>query len=234
MHQLERALRAEQSLRRELETSELRVAELEAIETELGTEIAERDARLSELEAKLAAPPPAGDADVETVLRKRLAQREIQLSELRFTETELRDALHQGDARLQDVEAKLAERETRVAQLDAALTQLERQLAARDTSLREAETALAQSRTEAVTLEAARKPSAATAHDDLKRLRGIGPSFEKALHRAGVHTFEQVAAWSPEDIERIADQIGTNPRRILRNNWVAGAQEELQRKRDPR
>jgi len=218
-------------LRKELEASELRVAELEAIETELSAEIAERDTRLTELQAQQATAQPTGDPNVETAVRERLAQRELQLSELRFTETELRDALHQSEARLQDVETKLAERETRVAQLGAALTEMERQLATRDASLREVQTALARTRPETAQREDTNQLGAAAAGDDLKMLRGIGPSFEKALHQAGVHTFEQIAAWSPEDVERVAQQIGTNPRRILRNDWVGGAREELRRRR---
>jgi len=233
-HQLERALGAEQNLRQELEANELRIAELEAIEAELGAEIAERDTRLSELEKG----QPAADDEKATELRERLAQRELQLSELRFTETELQEALQQREAHLREAEARLAERETRVAQLDAALSELERQLAERDNSLREAETALARSRSEALglkpKLDPMDQPDGAPGSDDLKVLRGIGPSFEKALHQAGIHTLEQIAAWAPEDITRVAEQIGTNPRRILRNDWVGGAQNEVRRRKKSR
>lgn len=65
-------------------------------------------------------------------------------------------------------------------------------------------------------------PSAATA-DDLKRIKGIGQKFEMLLRDAGVTTFEQIASWSDEDVERIAAQMGTSSARIQRDGWIASA-----------
>jgi predicted flap endonuclease-1-like 5' DNA nuclease len=61
--------------------------------------------------------------------------------------------------------------------------------------------------------------------DDLKRIPGIGPAFERALHAAGVTTFQQIAAWTVDDVERIAPKIRTAPRRILRETWIERAKE---------
>ena len=61
--------------------------------------------------------------------------------------------------------------------------------------------------------------------DDLKRVSGIGPAFERALHAIGVTTFRQIAEWTPVEIERIAREIRTTPRRILRDRWVEHARE---------
>jgi predicted flap endonuclease-1-like 5' DNA nuclease len=61
--------------------------------------------------------------------------------------------------------------------------------------------------------------------DDLKRIRGIGPGFERKLHAAGVKTFAQVAAWTPGDIERMALELSIVPQRILRDGWVERARE---------
>jgi predicted flap endonuclease-1-like 5' DNA nuclease len=59
--------------------------------------------------------------------------------------------------------------------------------------------------------------------DDLKRIPGIGPSFERALHDAGVTTFQQIADWAPQDVERIARQLRTAPARIVRGRWIERA-----------
>jgi predicted flap endonuclease-1-like 5' DNA nuclease len=61
--------------------------------------------------------------------------------------------------------------------------------------------------------------------DDLKRVSGIGPGFERALHAIGITTFQQIADWTPVELERIAREIRTTPRRILRDRWVDHARE---------
>ena len=56
--------------------------------------------------------------------------------------------------------------------------------------------------------------------DDLKRIRGIGHVIERSLNEIGVYTFEQIAQWTPEDVERL-DGFQA---RIRRDGWVAQAQ----------
>jgi len=72
-------------------------------------------------------------------------------------------------------------------------------------------------------LAAARSQSQQRTDDDLKQLRGIGPGFERALHAAGVTRFEQIAAWTPEDIAEIAAKLRTTQQRILRDDWIGAA-----------
>jgi len=50
-------------------------------------------------------------------------------------------------------------------------------------------------------------PAAAAGADDLKKLSGVGPALEKKLLAAGVTTFAQIAAWSPEDVAAIDEQL---------------------------
>lgn len=64
--------------------------------------------------------------------------------------------------------------------------------------------------------------------DDLKRISGIGPAFERALHAIGVTSFRQIAEWTPVELERIARDIRTTSRRILRDRWVEHARELAQ------
>ncbi len=65
------------------------------------------------------------------------------------------------------------------------------------------------------------------AEDDLTRLRGIGPAIARSLREAGVVSFEQIAAWSDEDIKNIAPRLRRRPNRIRKDGWVSSARELL-------
>jgi len=58
--------------------------------------------------------------------------------------------------------------------------------------------------------------------DDLKKLSGVGPALEKKLHALGVTSFDQIAAWTAEDIARIDEELNFKGR-IEREDWVAQA-----------
>ncbi len=79
-----------------------------------------------------------------------------------------------------------------------------------------------QARADALAAELAALRAQRTA-DDLKRIAGIGPGFERALHGLGVTTFRQIADWTPADVQRVAAAIRTTPRRILRDDWIGRA-----------
>ncbi len=59
-------------------------------------------------------------------------------------------------------------------------------------------------------------------HDDLKRIKGVGPKNEEALNELGIFTFAQVAAWTPENIDWIEDSLSF-PGRIEREDWILQA-----------
>ncbi len=63
---------------------------------------------------------------------------------------------------------------------------------------------------------------AETAGDDLKQLSGIGPALEKKLHEAGVTTFAQIAAWTPEDVAAMDEKLAFKGR-IEREGWIEQA-----------
>src|SRR3954471_21535689 len=44
--------------------------------------------------------------------------------------------------------------------------------------------------------------------DNLCTLKGVGPKFEDQLHALGFHRFEQLAALTPVEIERLDQQLG--------------------------
>lgn len=58
--------------------------------------------------------------------------------------------------------------------------------------------------------------------DDLKKISGVGPVLEKKLHDFGVTQFEQVAAFSKEDIDRLDEALSFKGR-IERDDWVGQA-----------
>lgn len=74
-----------------------------------------------------------------------------------------------------------------------------------------------------VPLRRAKAPAASVAAnqsvDDLKAIGGVGPKLEQMLHKLGVRTYAQIAAWSPSDVERIEGQFGF-PGRISRDGWI--------------
>ncbi|MET4127939.1 50S ribosomal protein L21 [Roseovarius sp. MBR-6] len=80
--------------------------------------------------------------------------------------------------------------------------------------------------------KAAKAPKAETAKaaaggDDLKRLSGVGPALEKKLHEAGVTSFAQIAAWTPEDVAAFDEKLNFKGR-IEREGWIEQAKELAQ------
>ena len=62
----------------------------------------------------------------------------------------------------------------------------------------------------------------AGAGDDLKRLKGVGPKNEDQLNALGIHTFAQIAAWTPANVDWVEDHLSF-PGRIEREDWIAQA-----------
>ena len=60
------------------------------------------------------------------------------------------------------------------------------------------------------------------AHDDLKRIRGVGPKNEDALNELGIYTFKQIAEWTPENVDWVEDFMSF-PGRIEREDWIGQA-----------
>jgi len=60
------------------------------------------------------------------------------------------------------------------------------------------------------------------AHDDLKRIKGIGPKNEDALNELGIYTFKQIAEWTPENVDWVEDFMSF-PGRIEREDWIGQA-----------
>jgi predicted flap endonuclease-1-like 5' DNA nuclease len=111
-------------------------------------------------------------------------------------------------ARVAELEAQLQG----LPELELKLVELESALRERDERIREL--------TEQVTRADSKPPSERVG---LRRIRGIGPAYERALLAIGITTVTQVAQFTPEEIERIAPLIKARADRILRDDWVGQA-----------
>jgi predicted flap endonuclease-1-like 5' DNA nuclease len=61
------------------------------------------------------------------------------------------------------------------------------------------------------------------AADDLKRIKGIGPKLEQLCHSLGFYHFDQVAAWTADEISWVDDNLEGFKGRVTRDDWVAQA-----------
>ncbi|MCB1923988.1 MAG: hypothetical protein KDJ27_09630 [Gammaproteobacteria bacterium] len=60
------------------------------------------------------------------------------------------------------------------------------------------------------------------ADDDLQRIKGIGPKIAGILKELGVVRFEQIAAWTPENVAWVNDHLKFKGR-IEREDWIPQA-----------
>jgi len=58
--------------------------------------------------------------------------------------------------------------------------------------------------------------------DDLKRISGIGPKIEGVLNALGIYRFDQIAAWSRENVEWVDKKLKFKGR-IDREGWIEQA-----------
>jgi predicted flap endonuclease-1-like 5' DNA nuclease len=61
--------------------------------------------------------------------------------------------------------------------------------------------------------------------DDLKLIKGVGPAIERTLNEMGVVRFEQIAAMTELEIDRIADRLKGFRSRVYREDWIGQARE---------
>jgi len=59
--------------------------------------------------------------------------------------------------------------------------------------------------------------------DDLKRIKGIGPKLEKLCNALGFYHFDQIAAWSDDEIAWVDANLEGFKGRVSRDGWVAQA-----------
>lgn len=131
---------------------------------------------------------------------KRLAEKEL---------SELREQLKRAES------SSKVDESTRVKDLNRDIEALQRQ----NTALEQKVTALEQ-KVSGLQQKLRELPPTS---DDLTRIKGIGPTFATALKAAGITTFAQIAAWTEQDIERLAPLLRTTTARIQKHDWPNAA-----------
>lgn len=66
-------------------------------------------------------------------------------------------------------------------------------------------------------------PATWQTRDDLTLISGIGPGIQKKLNQLGIYTFQQIAEFTPEDIENVTGVLKVFKGRIGRDNWIGQA-----------
>lgn len=66
-------------------------------------------------------------------------------------------------------------------------------------------------------------PRAPAPHDDLTRIKGVGPKLAALLHGLGITGFDDIAGWDDAAIDRIDARLGQFSGRIRRDDWVEQA-----------
>jgi len=59
--------------------------------------------------------------------------------------------------------------------------------------------------------------------DDLKRIKGIGPKLEQLCNRLGFYHFDQIAAWTADEVAWVDANLEGFKGRVTRDNWVEQA-----------
>lgn len=71
-------------------------------------------------------------------------------------------------------------------------------------------------------LEPQRFESAPEGADDLTKIAGVGPKLANLLNELGIYKFEQIAAWTPENVAWVDERL-TFKGRIERDDWISKA-----------
>jgi large subunit ribosomal protein L21 len=76
----------------------------------------------------------------------------------------------------------------------------------------------------AAPVAAAALPAGERDHSNLSLISGIGPTIEKKLRAAGITSWDQIAAWTDADLERLDKELALRNRHV-REEWVQQAKE---------
>ena len=59
--------------------------------------------------------------------------------------------------------------------------------------------------------------------DNLLQIKGLGPKLNTLLDGLGIARFDQIAAWSAEDVAKVDEHLGAFKGRIERDSWIEQA-----------
>jgi len=223
-----------QQLERSLTERDRQIEKLEAV-THL---LHEKESEITEWERKYMRTAQEHEGEVVKLQEQCAAQEQLReqhrVDEQRLHERdELIASLHRQLHDLQAARQDLLQEVQRLREKDEHIDRLQKRLKEMRGTLREkaapAQVASRHGRQSGAgqnSHQRQRKISKNKQEDDLNKITGIGPVFAQALNQIGTHTFVQIARWKPEDIEKIAKKLDTDPELIKRDNWIADAKEQ--------
>ncbi|MGI3210522.1 NADH:ubiquinone oxidoreductase [Roseovarius tibetensis] len=59
--------------------------------------------------------------------------------------------------------------------------------------------------------------------DDLKQIKGVGPNLEQLCNDFGFYHFDQIAAWTKDEVDWVDENLVGFKGRVSRDDWVAQA-----------
>lgn len=62
-----------------------------------------------------------------------------------------------------------------------------------------------------------------TGADNLKLIKGVGPKLESVLHQMGFYHFDQIAAWTADEVAWVDENLEGFKGRVTRDGWVEQA-----------
>ncbi len=125
------------------------------------------------------------------------------------------------DAVDSDATAELAKCRESMAQTSARLAQLEAELAAASDFDGDGVAEGTDEGVKPTTLAAPRDGKG----DDLKQIKGVGPKLEALCHQLGFWHFDQIAAWSDQEVAWVDANLEGFKGRVTRDHWVAQAKQ---------
>ncbi len=214
-------------------TKELQ-ADLDARISELDELKAESDQIQSDLRAQLETSRIASGKELDA-LRVRVAAASVSALEPLGTQPHQRDGeiarLRLRLSELEPLVIEVQQREAKVRALNAQLQSREAEVARLKVRFTEMELMMREVKEPVVKVsQASSLPPVSKDRDDLKKIFGIGPVLENLLHTHGIYWFRQTAEWTPEDVQHYDHLLEDFRGRIVRDDWITGAQQEQQKK----
>lgn len=129
-----------------------------------------------------------------------------------------RDKLASSAAALEHANAELVRARAELLQAHTQLEQMRAELAQAQAGLEES-----RSRTSVAGPPLAAGARAGKVVRGLRRIRGIGPAYQRALEQLGVERVQQIAAWTDADLQSFAESLKIRADRITKDDWVGQA-----------
>ncbi len=116
-----------------------------------------------------------------------------------------------------------AERDAAASQQRTAQQLLRTELEQARAELEQARAELEQARSRVAESDAPAPSKASKVPQGLRRIRGIGPAYQRELEQSGITRVQQVASWTELDILAFAEKLKIRPERIAKDDWVGQA-----------